>query len=198
MNVCRTHKVTNACITELLHLFSTVILPLPNSLPTSEGIATTMVSRLGLRYDAIDACRNGCVLFRREYTELETCPICEAGRYKRIGLSRVPIKVLRHFPLVPRLKRMFSTPQLASLMTWHGDNMSSDGRMRGPYDSPQWQHVRERHREFSADSRNMHLGLCAEVSTLTPKKVNTLLVPSVLIELQHTTLVDNKFFFHNA
>lgn len=67
MNVCRTHKVTNACITELLHLFSKVILPLPNSLPTSEGIATTMVSRLGLKYNVIDAYRNGCVLFRCEY-----------------------------------------------------------------------------------------------------------------------------------
>jgi hypothetical protein len=97
MNGCRTHKVTNACITELLHLFSKVILPLPNSLPTSEVVATTMVSRLGLRYDAIDACRNGCVLFRLENAELETCPICEAGRYKRVGLSRVPVKVLRHF-----------------------------------------------------------------------------------------------------
>lgn len=110
MNVCRTHKVTNACITELLHLFSKVILPLPNSLPTSEEIATTMVSRLGLRYNAIDACRNGCVLFRREYTELETCPICESGRYKRVGLSRVPTKVLRHFPLVPRLKECSRRP----------------------------------------------------------------------------------------
>lgn len=101
MNICRTHKVSNACITELLHLFSKVILPLPNSLPTKEGSATTMISRLGLKYDAIDACRNGCVLFRCEYAELETCPVCEAGRYKRVGLSRVLAKVLRHFPLVP-------------------------------------------------------------------------------------------------
>lgn len=133
MNVCRTHKVSNACITELLHLFSKVILPLPNSLPSSEGIATAMVSRLGLRYDTIDACRNECVLYRREYASLESCPKCEAERYKRVGMARVPYKVLRHFPLVPRLKRMFSTPQLARLMTWHAENISTDGNMRGPY-----------------------------------------------------------------
>lgn len=69
MNVCRTHKVTNECISELLHLFSKVILPTPNSLPTSEGIATNMLSALGLKYDAIDACKNGCILYRNEFAE---------------------------------------------------------------------------------------------------------------------------------
>ena len=135
MNVCRTHKVTNVCISELLHLLSKVILPLRNSLPTSEGVTTAMLNRFGLRHEAIHACRNGCVLFRREHVERETCPICDACRFKRVGMSSVPIKVLRHFPLMPRLRRMFSTPQLASLMTWHGENISRDGKMRGPYDS---------------------------------------------------------------
>ena len=39
INVCRTHKMTNACISELLHLLSKVILPTPNSLPSSERMA---------------------------------------------------------------------------------------------------------------------------------------------------------------
>ena len=182
MNVCRTHKVSNACITELLHLFSKVILPLPNSLPSSEGIATAMVSRLGLRYDTIDACWNGCVLYRREYASLESCPKCEAERYKRVGMARVPYKVLRHFPLVPRLKRMFSTPQLARLMTWHAENISTDGNMRGPYDSLQWQHVKDTHTEFTADSRNIHLGLCADgVNPYSQKRSTHSLCPVFLL-----------------
>lgn len=196
MNVCRTHKVTNACITELLHLFSKVILPVPNSLPTSEGIATSMVSRLGLKYKAIDACKNGCVLYRREYAELESCPICEAGRFKRVGLSRVPSKVLRHFPLVPRLKRMFSTPQLASLMTWHGDNISGDGKMRGPYDSPQWQHVKDNHVEFSSDSRNIHLGLCADgVNPYSQKRSTHSLCPVFLLNYNIPPWLTTKKIF---
>jgi hypothetical protein len=196
MNVCRNHKVTNAGITELLHLFSKVILPVPNSLPTSEGIATSMLSRLGLRYDNIDACRNGCVLFRREYADLEICPVCEAGRFKRVGRSRVPVKVLRHFPLVPRLKRMFSTPQLASLMTWHGENMSRDGKMRGPYDSLQWQHVKERHVEFSADSRNIHLGLCADgVNPYSQKRSTHSLCPVFLLNYNIPPWLTIKKFF---
>jgi hypothetical protein len=196
MNVCRTHKVTNACITELLHLFSKVILPVPNSLPTSEGIATSMVSRLGLKYDAIDSCRNGCVLFRREYAELETCPICEADRFKRVGVSRVPAKVLRHFPLVPRLKRIFSTPQLAELMTWHGSNMSTDGRMRGPYDSLQWQHVKEKYVEFSNDYRNVHLGLCADgVNPYSQKRSTHSLCPVLLLNYNIPPWLTIKKFF---
>ena len=196
MNVCRTHKVSNACISELLNLFSKVILPLPNSLPSSEGMATTMVTRLGLRYDAIDACSNGCVLYRHEYAELENCPVCDADRYKRVGLSRVPTKVLRHFPLVPRLKRMFSTPQLASLMTWHADNASTDGNMRGPYDTPQWQHVKDQHGDFSADSRNIHLGLCADgVNPYSQKRSTHSLCPVFMLNYNIPPWLTIKKFF---
>jgi hypothetical protein len=30
----------------------------------------------------------------------------------------VPLKILRHFPLIPRLRRLFSTPAQAALQTW--------------------------------------------------------------------------------
>lgn len=101
---------------------------------------------------------------------MEACPFCNAFRFKRVGLSRVPNKVLRHFPLAPHLKRMLSTPKLASLMTWHGENISMDGRMRGPFDSPQWEHLRDKHPNFEADSRNIHLRMCADgVNPHSPK-----------------------------
>ena len=151
-----------------------------------------MLNRLGLRHEAIHACRNGCVLFRHEHAERETCPICDACRFKRVGMSRVPIKVLRHFPLVPRLRRMFSAPQLASLMTWHGENILRDGKMRGPYDSLQWERVRDRYGEFEANSRNIHLGMCADgLNPYSQKKIDTFLVFSPIIELQHTPVADN-------
>ena len=196
LNVCRTHKVSNACINELLNLLSKVILPSPNSLPANEGAASNMLSRLGLRYDAIDACKNGCILFRREYADMEACPICNAYRYKRVGLSRVSNKVLRHFPLAPRLKRMFSTPKLAAMMTWHGENISVDGRMRGPYDSPQWEHLREKHPEFEADTRNIHLGLCADgVNPHSQKRSSHSLCPVMLLNYNIPPWLTIKKFF---
>ena len=196
MNVCRTHKATNACISELLHLFSNVILPSPNSLPSSERLASKMVSRFGLRYDTIDACRNGCVLFRRQYAEMDTCPVCNAPRYRRVGMSNVPQKVLRHFPLIPRLKRMFSTPQLAALMTWHASNISEDRKMRGPVDSPQWEHIRGKHADFERDSRNIHLGLCADgVNPHSQKRSSHSLCPVMLINYNIPPWLTIKNFF---
>jgi hypothetical protein len=196
LNVCRTHKATNACISEMLHLLSKVILPLPNSLPTTETIASSMVSRLGLKYDAIDACRNGCVLFRKGNAELETCPACHTSRFRRVGLSKVPQKVLRHFPLIPRLRRMFSTPHLARLMTWHGHNISRDGKMRGPHDSPQWEHIRTRHGEFEADFRNVHLGLCADgMNPFGQKRSTHSLCPVLLMNYNIPPWLTIKKFF---
>ena len=196
MNVCRTHKATNACISELLHLFSKVILPSPNSLPGSEGVATSMLRRLGLKYDAIDACRNGCVLFRSEYADMENCPVCNAPRFRRVGMSSVPMKILRHFPLIPRLRRMFSTPHLASLMTWHAKNISRDGKMRGPFDSLQWEHVRGRHSDFECDSRNIHLGLCADgLNPHSQKRSTHSLCPVLLLNYNIPPWLTIKKFF---
>ena len=196
MNVCRTHKATNACISELLHLFSKVILPSPNSLPGSEGVATSMLMRLGLKYDTIDACRNGCVLFRAEYAEMENCPVCNATSFKRVGMSSVPHKVLRYFPLILRLRRMFSTPHLAALMTWHANNISRDGKMRGPFDSPQWEHIRGRHSDFEAASRNIHLGLCANgVNPHSQKRSTHSLCPILLLNYNIPPWLTIKKFF---
>jgi hypothetical protein len=196
MNVCRTHRATNACINEMLHLLAKVILPMPNSLPSSEGSASSMLSRLGLKYHAIDSCKNGCVLFRHRYANMEACPMCLAPRYRTVGLSRVPHKVLRLFPLIPRLRRMFSTPHLASLMTWHGENISTDGKMRGPHDSPQWDHIRANHAEFERDSRNIHLGLCADgLNPHSQKRSTHSLCPVVLLNYNIPPWLTIKNFF---
>ena len=196
MNVCRTHKATNACINEMLHLLAKVILPLPNSLPSSESIASTMVTRLGLKYHAIDACKNGCALFRNANAELQTCPVCNASRFRRVGMSKVPHKVLRHFPLIPRLRRMFSCPSLAALMTWHGENISRDGKMRGPCDSPQWDHIRARYSEFEADSRNVHLALCADgLNPFGQKRSTHSLCPVLLLNYNIPPWLTIKKFF---
>ena len=196
MNACRTHKATNTCINELLRLLSTTILPTPNSMPPSVAEATKMLDRLGLQYNSVHACRNGCILFRKEHADMERCPSCQSGRYRFVGQSRVPWKVLRHFPLIPRLKRMFSTPELASLMTWHSENISKDGAMRGPYDAPQWDHVRREHALFEEDSRNLHLGLCADgVNPYSQQHSTHSMCPVLLLNYNVPPWLTTKNFF---
>ena len=196
MNVCRTHKVTNTCINELLALMSSVILQTPNTMPVSAAMATKMLDRLGLQYNSVHACRNGCILFRNAYADVDICPTCHSERYRSVGQSRVPWKVLRHFPLIPRLKRMFSTPELAALMTWHSDNVSNYGAMRGAYDAPQWEHVRREHVAFEEDSRNLHLGMCADgVNPYSQQRSTHSMCPIMLLNYNVPPWLTIKNFF---
>ena len=73
---------------------------------------------LELEAQKIHACPNDCILYHGEYENLDSCPVCNACRYKinrddpgdvdekRIK-KRVPAKVMSYFPLTPRLKHLF-------------------------------------------------------------------------------------------
>ena len=135
VNCCKTHGVSNMFVNELLMLLSMSILPTGNCLPTSEYEATKILRRLGLSYKMIDACPNGCCLFRGDLEDREQCPVCEADRHKMCGRSRVPSLILRHFPLIPQLQRMFSSRKLSKLNVWHHFHKSVDGKMRHTADS---------------------------------------------------------------
>lgn len=74
--------------------------------------------------------------------------------------------------------------------------MSTDGKMRGPYDSPQWQHVKDNHVEFSSDSRNVHLGLCADsVNPYEQKRSTHSLCPVLLLNYNIPPWLTIKRFF---
>ena len=67
--------------------------------------------------------------------DLEKCRICDAARYKLTSDSKVPVKVLLHFPLVPRLQRMFQTLIQTSFQMYHWVHRSLDGMQRMASDS---------------------------------------------------------------
>jgi hypothetical protein len=75
-------------------------------------------------------------------------------------------KVLRHFPLIPRLKRMFRAPNLSELMKWHQSNRSIDGLI---WHAPNSRHgftlIQHGQNLFTFDStspRNLRLGLALD------------------------------------
>lgn len=79
-----------------------------------------MMTLVGMDYNRIDACINDCVLFRKDLSNARECPKCKEPRYKEDSMTgKVPRKVLRHFPLVPRLQMMFGCPDLAKMQTSH-------------------------------------------------------------------------------
>jgi hypothetical protein len=94
MNVCKVHGVSNKFVDEILTLLHKHLLPLDNCLPPTMYVVKTLTSKVGLKYNNIDACVNGCVLFRKEYETLETCPKCGSARFKSYGKSNVAIKIV--------------------------------------------------------------------------------------------------------
>lgn len=139
------------------------MLPVPNKLPEDRRGARKLVTSLGMDYDRIEACVNDCVLFRKEYASLDSCPLCGEARYKEgMQSATVPRKVLRHFPLIPRIQHMFRSKGSSELLTWHALNRSTDGIMRVPADSPAWKHVEETWPEFRHEPRSLRLGLATD------------------------------------
>ena len=90
-----------------------------NTLPRSYREAKAFLKELGLSYDSIHVCPNNCILFRKEHAGKDKCPKCDASRWKYPDRKACPVKVLRHFPLVPRRQRLFSSRETAENMRWH-------------------------------------------------------------------------------
>lgn len=77
----------------------------------------------------IDACKYDCILFWKENANLENCPTCKEPRYKvNDGRGKkIPHKVLRYFPLIPRLKRLYGSKKTCNDMKWHKKKRVDDG-----------------------------------------------------------------------
>ena len=76
--------------------------------------------------------------------------------------TKKPVKVLRYFPLIPRLRRIYASSKIASSMRWHDEGHTKDGILRHPADSLSWKAFDAKHPEFASDIRNVRLGLASD------------------------------------
>jgi hypothetical protein len=134
-----------------------------NTLPNSYNKAKNLLDELGLGYDSIHVCFNNCVLFRKQYAKLDDCPICGLSRWKDLERKKIPLKVLRHFPLAPRLKRMFATKEASESAQWHNvKRQRSEKEMSHPADGEAWHDFDREFLDFAKDARNHRLGLAID------------------------------------
>jgi hypothetical protein len=71
--------------------------------------------------------------------------------------------VLRHFPLAPRLKRLFAIKEASLLAQWHDrQRQPSEKEMSHPADGDAWQDFDKEYLEFARDVRNIRLGLATD------------------------------------
>ncbi|XP_028101631.1 uncharacterized protein LOC114300952 [Camellia sinensis] len=163
LNMKVTNHWTNKSIDMMLEFLSR-LLPKENLVPKSTYEAKKILRDLGLSYELIHACINDCVLFWKENATLDKCPTCKTSRYK-ISHGRgkkIPHKVLRYFPLTPRLKRLYMSRKRAEDMIWYKDKRVDDEILRHPADSDEWKEFDAQHPEFSLEPRNVRLGFAVD------------------------------------
>ena len=132
--------------------------------PRSYNDAKAAIRKIGLGYVSIHACINNCVLFRNENANKHHCPKCNESRWKDAERHMIPRKVLRHFPLIPRLKRIFSNEKTSDEVKWHKlyRKHKVSGEMNHPADGGAWKHFDSLWTDFAEDARNIRLGLATD------------------------------------
>lgn len=107
-------KWSNQSFNALLGLLKDA-LPVGEKLSSSFYESKNITEGLGLNYKKIHVCPNNCMLFRNEFAkkDVNECLVCGASRWKN-SVKKIPAKVLRHFPLKPRLRRLFMSSKIAN------------------------------------------------------------------------------------
>ncbi|RDY06303.1 hypothetical protein CR513_09720, partial [Mucuna pruriens] len=135
------------------------------NIPNSFYEAKKVIYKLGLNYTKIDVCPRNCMLYWGEDENLEICKHCKKSRWKPKGANgkkKLPAKVLRYFPLKPRLQRLFMCPITAKSMRWHVLNSNLSRFLRHPRDAKAWRSFDQLYPEFALEPRNVRLGLATD------------------------------------
>nr|ABA98334.1 transposon protein, putative, CACTA, En/Spm sub-class [Oryza sativa Japonica Group] len=114
---------TDKSFTYLLGILK-AMLPVENTLPETTYEAKQVLCPLGLEVRRIHACPNDCILYHKQYADLDACPVCKASRYKRKKSADEgnkskrggPAKVVWYLPIIDRFKRIFANPNKAKLV----------------------------------------------------------------------------------
>ena len=85
----------------------------------------------------------------------------EESASENIAPKNIPAKVLRRFPLIPRLQRLFMTSEVAKDMVWHHEERVKDGLLRHLTDSKAWRHIDDKYPDFAIEPHNVRLGLAS-------------------------------------
>ncbi|XP_062085438.1 uncharacterized protein LOC133791534 [Humulus lupulus] len=157
-------KIPNKIFDGILELLEDAF-PSPNKIPKSHYAAKRLMRKLGLGYESIHVCKNDCALFWKENAGKHTCPICGEDRWvdKNTKGKKVAQKVMRYFPLTPRLMRKYASRHISQHMRWHHEGrVKEDGIMRHPADGKAWKDFDRSNPTFAMEPRNVRLGLAAD------------------------------------
>ena len=76
-------SISKEALSDILRMEHYEVLPQGNRLPSSYHDAMKLVEPFLIQPIVFHVCSNDCVLFRGEYTSLDSCPVCGASRLSR-------------------------------------------------------------------------------------------------------------------
>ena len=98
------------------------------TLPNNYYEIKKVLSDLDLHYIKIDVFPSDCMLYSKEHANANECIVCGVSRWKSSDVhhidefnqsskkKKIYAKVLRYFPLKPRLQRLYMSSKTASHM----------------------------------------------------------------------------------
>ncbi|XP_028119495.1 uncharacterized protein LOC114316985 [Camellia sinensis] len=109
------NKWGNKSFDMVMQVFKDILPKCHETVPWTLYESKKFLRELRLGYEAIHACKNDCILFWKDNAKLDNCLTCKESRYKFTNASgkKIPHKILRYFPLTPRLKRLYMSKKTA-------------------------------------------------------------------------------------
>ncbi|XP_074352837.1 uncharacterized protein LOC141691989 [Apium graveolens] len=141
------------------------VLPKKHTLPITYYEIKKMVKKLKLDYEKIDVCENDCMLFYGNDSKKIVCDVCNRSRYKdnkEKNGKNIPRKILRYFPFIHHLQRLFMSNHTAKYMTWYKNREVKKGKLSHPADGDEWKIFDMKYPSFAKEFRNVRLGLSSD------------------------------------
>ncbi|XP_061371827.1 uncharacterized protein LOC133314366 [Gastrolobium bilobum] len=142
------------------------VVPKDNNLAKDFYQAKRKVKELGPGCTKIHCCPKGCMLYYGDYIKRTKCEFCKHDRYKVVRdgrkTTREAYNKMWYFLLVPRLKRLYASEQIACHMRWHRELCRDEKYVTHPSDAEAWVHFDEANPSFAAEPRNVRIGLCSD------------------------------------
>ncbi|XP_038713445.1 uncharacterized protein LOC120007317 [Tripterygium wilfordii] len=143
------YNMPQGCFDDVVHLMKETM-PADNGMPETFYQAKKSVSKLGLGYQRIDCCPDGCMIYYKDNAHLTQCKFCGVNRYKprrtgRENFKEIPSKRMWYLPLIPRLQRLFSSTVTAKEMRWHYEHQRESHILCHPSDGEAWKNFDQTH-----------------------------------------------------
>ncbi|XP_050889050.1 uncharacterized protein LOC127094234 [Lathyrus oleraceus] len=143
---------SNKSFIELLDLLKQM-LPEDNNLSDHCYETKKILCPMGLEYVKIHAFPNDCILYMKEYGNLDKCPECGESHYKLKSNNGDDHD---------NVKETFANVNDAKNIRWHAHERKYDGNIRHVVDSLQWKKIDSLFQNFGLEPRNLRPGLATD------------------------------------